>query len=80
MTSIFGELLSGSAMFINNFTVNIEALAWTYLSENNVIITCLISRINNLCIIKPPSINFCNLQLMVDITIISINTLTKDSV
>jgi hypothetical protein len=66
-------------MFINNFTVNIEALAWTYVAENNVIITCLISRINNLHIIKTP-INFCNLQLIVNITIISINTLTKDSV
>ena len=79
MTSILGELLSGSAMFINNFTVNIEALAWTSPSENSAIITCLISRINNLHIIKPP-INFCNLQLIVNITIISINTLTKDSV
>ena len=37
-------------------------------------------QINDIHIIKPPSINFCNMLLIANISIISINTITKDSV
>ena len=59
MTSIFRDFLDYIqilTMFVNNFTVNIEACR-TNLSENNVTRICLISRINDIHIIKPPSIN-----------------------
>jgi hypothetical protein len=40
----------------------------------------LISRINDIHIIKSPSINFCNPLLIGNTSIISINTITGDSV
>ena len=57
-----------------------KVLRQTISHENNATKNLLISRINDIHIIKPPSINFCNPLLIANISIISINTITKDSV